>query len=1341
MRTGRAPHGAGRFLFLPAPIESPIAFALTIIDSVMVFLHSTKDRLSTWASAGKRIGEAVTDSKHTGRHSYVIDHSYHVVYMNELAKKLFPRGHIGDLCFEAFRNRDRPCVDCPWHPGSEESLNQAVIYSQRLDRWFEILSLETEWPGSGPCILFSSQEIDESSKSLFFALTKEAAYDELFELNLNANSYQVLYSEEDKFVMPAPSGALDALFEDVLNRMICPDDHERFIEFWDFDTIIERLGNSGGSLQERFRKKLVDGRWQWATQTVIPVKRGAGNEPVLMCFIAEAETDWDGGAGSEEDASAQGNGGVDALTGLYDSGTFMRAAAEFVAAHGDRALEFLYIDIENFKVFNEWFGRDAGDRLLETIGGHLGDVAKTHDGLAGYLGGDDFVILLPAGTADTIDLESGLKRISSTADRGIGFQPAIGACLMQDPSVPIRTVCDHAMTAALSIKGNYTKRMVWYEEDMTHRLEEDPKILIEVQRALENHEFIVYWQPQCHTGSGKIVGVEALVRWNHPQRGLVSPGDFIPILERNGFIASLDLYVWEEACRHIKSWIDRGQTPIPACVNISRGDLYSIDIVRSITDLVDRYGLDRSVLHLEITESAYAEDEKMIEAVSRFKELGFTVFIDDFGSGYSSLNMLREIKADVVKIDMKFLDTIGDKLNRSESILESIVSMTHLMELSVVAEGAETQEQIDFLLDIGCTYVQGYYYYKPLSTEQLEELLSEPGIIDHRGINYQPIDIIEVHDIFKNDLASRTIIDNIVGAMAVYALSDDRFELLQVNKQYYRIMQCDSEEVAKQRETIIECIHPDDRAYVLGLFERAEQHAVSGALGTFRRYTASGSLIWIRLKVFHLRNEENRKLFYATLLDITHDKKQEDALRASQETLSEVMGMHSSDQAIGELTAENQQIAAQIFAQSTPNGLIGGYCEEGFPLFFANNEMIRMLGCDSYADLAQTIDGRVANAIHPDDLARIIAEAGSSFSEGAEYDLQYRMLRKDGAPVWMTSRGRVVKTGSGRLAIASVCVDISENKRMQAELELEDLLLKSVIEQADLDVWLYDIEARTISFRNISEKSFAKLLLPPATPIGPDKTARALTDDILALDVFPEDSKAKLIEMFTKIACGKNAECEITIDFSGNTGRWFKVSSEVLFDELGRPVRAIGYLEDIDETKRRELDLKLRADRDSLTGLLNRSAGSQSIRHELAQASENGATGAFLIFDLDDFKQVNDQYGHLAGDKALIACARHLSRSFRADDIVCRWGGDEFVVYCNGIKGKAAESKAVELCAEHRTVDLPDGQMLKLGITAGIALVPEDGFELTELYRRADGALYEAKGRGKGRFSIYGNGG
>ncbi|MFR4804638.1 MAG: EAL domain-containing protein, partial [Eggerthellaceae bacterium] len=178
------------------------------------------------------------------------------------------------------------------------------------------------------------------------------------------------------------------------------------------------------------------------------------------------------------------------------------------------------------------------------------------------------------------------------------------------------------------------------------------------------------------------------------------------------------LYVWEEACRHIRSWIDRGGVPIPVSVNISRADLYAIDVVEALEGLVSRYDLDHRLLELEITESAYAEDEKMADAVARLKGLGFTILMDDFGSGYSSLNMLKDITVDILKIDMGFLAR-QDQSQRSESILEAIVSMARFMDLRIIAEGAETKEQVDFLQGIGCDYA-GYYFYRPMSTEALD---------------------------------------------------------------------------------------------------------------------------------------------------------------------------------------------------------------------------------------------------------------------------------------------------------------------------------------------------------------------------------------------------------------------------------------------------------------------------------------------------------------------------------------------------------------------------------------------------------------------------------------------
>ena len=187
-------------------------------------------------------------------------------------------------------------------------------------------------------------------------------------------------------------------------------------------------------------------------------------------------------------------------------------------------------------------------------------------------------------------------------------------------------------------------------------METEAKILLEVKRALTNHEFVLHWQPQCNTRTERIVGLEALVRWQHPSRGIVMPGAFIPVLERNNFIASLDLYVWEEACRHIRSWIDRGGVPIPVSVNISRADLYAIDVVEALEGLVSRYDLDHRLLELEITESAYMESpDQLVGAVMELRRAGFTVEMDDFGSGYSSLNTLKDVPVDVLKLDMGFL--------------------------------------------------------------------------------------------------------------------------------------------------------------------------------------------------------------------------------------------------------------------------------------------------------------------------------------------------------------------------------------------------------------------------------------------------------------------------------------------------------------------------------------------------------------------------------------------------------------------------------------------------------------------------------------------------------------
>ena len=308
---------------------------------------------------------------------------------------------------------------------------------------------------------------------------------------------------------------------------------------------------------------------------------------------------------------------------------------------------------------------------------------------------------------------------------------------------------------------------------MKRKMEENHMLLSEVQRALERDEFTFYAQPKCNMATGKIVGLESLVRWNHPERGLIGPGDFIPLLEENGFVSNLDRYIWDKVCFHLKRWIDSGHRPIPISVNVSRMDVYTLDVVKELKELTDRYGLDARLLEVEITESAYAEDTTAVTAVVEgLRTAGFTVLMDDFGSGYSSLNMLKDVNVDVLKIDMKFLDMDEQSVGKGVGILEAITRMANIVGIRMIAEGVESKEQMELLLDMGCTYGQGYYFYHPMPIEVFEPLLSDEANIDFRGIKARQIERISLQELMNGDMVSDAMMNNILGAVAFYDLYD-----------------------------------------------------------------------------------------------------------------------------------------------------------------------------------------------------------------------------------------------------------------------------------------------------------------------------------------------------------------------------------------------------------------------------------------------------------------------------------------------------------------------------------------------------------------------------------------
>lgn len=248
--------------------------------------------------------------------------------------------------------------------------------------------------------------------------------------------------------------------------------------------------------------------------------------------------------------------------------------------------------------------------------------------------------------------------------------------------------------------------------------------LDDINQAFDNNEFCFYLQPKCNAETGAIVGAEALVRWNHPEYGLVSPGEFIPLLERESMVTRFDLFIWRSVCEMLSRWDGEGRNLVPVSVNVSMTDIEAIDVARVLGDLLDRFSIDARLLQVEITESAIAHNMDVVEETIRdLHARGIAVLMDDFGSAYSSLNMLKDINVDAIKLDMKFVDLNADNAAKGLKIIESVIDMAYQLRLSIIAEGAQTAEQVSKLRELGCTYIQGYYFYRPLTVGKMEDLL------------------------------------------------------------------------------------------------------------------------------------------------------------------------------------------------------------------------------------------------------------------------------------------------------------------------------------------------------------------------------------------------------------------------------------------------------------------------------------------------------------------------------------------------------------------------------------------------------------------------------------------
>ncbi|HWP52328.1 MAG TPA: EAL domain-containing protein [Clostridia bacterium] len=560
----------------------------------------------------------------------------------------------------------------------------------------------------------------------------------------------------------------------------------------------------------------------------------------------------------------------DALTGAYNKDEFYRRAAEMLAKEPLRSFFIISVDVERFKLVNDLFGADEGDKLLKYIANLL-QMSVSEDGLCGKLSGDIFFAMIPEDRCD--DIKNHVFGFMTNAIKdyplNISLTLKYGVYRVKHRNVPINVMCDRAKLAADSVKGKYDVDFAYYEESLRDVLLAEQQIINDMKMALRNREFVVYFQPIYDLTTETMASAEALVRWLHPQKGLIPPSQFIPLFEKNGFITDLDIYVWDYTCRMIREWIDSGYSVVPIAVNVSRMDIYNPNLPDILMGIIGKYGLTPQHVSLEITETAYTESPRqLIKAVRVLHELGFTVEMDDFGSGYSSLNMLSELTLDLLKIDMQFLHS-HTKENRKGNILNFIISLAKWLGLSVVAEGIETHAQLTFLRGMGCNYGQGFYFSQPLTEDAFsnllhtgprEEIIREPEFLD----------LVTLEEIWNPLSSFNVIFNSCMGALAIYECVGENVKFIRGNDCFFQTLGLCREKFSRIAYKIIDYIHPDDKPEFLKQLVRArcgcsEQESVS------RWYTSLNRIAirWLNIRLKGLHSTGDRSLLLLAVIDVT----------------------------------------------------------------------------------------------------------------------------------------------------------------------------------------------------------------------------------------------------------------------------------------------------------------------------------------------------------------------------------------------------------------------------------------------------------------------------------------
>lgn len=556
---------------------------------------------------------------------------------------------------------------------------------------------------------------------------------------------------------------------------------------------------------------------------------------------------------------------IDKRTGLPYKKNFFNQVDTALRNPNLVPLYMVAMDIDHFKLFNSYYSWERGDEYIKKIGSILASSTQRHGGVAGYLGGDDFALLCPARFDLVNSLSEQLNRYLSENSFEPSFRTNFGIYSVDMArATDAKALYDLAAIALETIKGDYTRTVTVYDPAMIQKEQDEYKRLLNIRSGIKNGEFTIYIQPKVDMNTGHILGGEALARWIHDGT-VYSPGLFVPVMEKNGLISSLDKLIWDRSARYIKKLIGEGINPLPISVNISTTDIFTMDVPEFFSELIRAYDIPPALLEAELSESTFQKaPERAADVVSRFHDIGMSVSYDDFGSGYAPLSTIESMDVDMLKIDTTFLRMSHENPERSRNILEPVLAMAQQIQLPVIIEGVETEGQADFLKRMGCYYAQGYLFYTPMPTERFTRLISDPAMVETEGLMIGAPQAYRVRQILSSDYISDDMVTNIFGSIVILNRIGSIVHVGWSLLDHYRNSSL-QELVDKDNSTSMsDFVQDEDREKFDRLFESAVENKDQGAKGTITFVTSEGQ-IRVRIRLYYLRSNVNEQIFYSML--------------------------------------------------------------------------------------------------------------------------------------------------------------------------------------------------------------------------------------------------------------------------------------------------------------------------------------------------------------------------------------------------------------------------------------------------------------------------------------------